>query len=151
IAGVAGEYRFLVEGQESFPLGEDLYLEDHLEQNLVDLRSDPEYSFTASAGFDPDRFMIRIGNPAGEKEEEPMQGIGISTEQNRIIFHGLENCTLITPVCLFDMKGNLVLSAHVDTFHPAIETDLPAGIFIVKLTCSEGSVSSKIYIESTTN
>ena len=151
IGGADGEYHLTVEGVESFPMGKDLFLEDHLEHQFINLRTDPEYQFLASAGFDASRFTIRIGNPAGEEEEDPIQGISISAELNRIIIHGLEMCTSIIPVHLFDLKGNSVLSAYVDSIYPVIETNLQAGIYIVQLTWSEHSVSQKIYLENTTN
>ncbi|NQV03169.1 MAG: T9SS type A sorting domain-containing protein, partial [Bacteroidia bacterium] len=151
MADANGEYRMLFEGQESFPAEEDLFLEDHQEQQLINLRTNPEYYFLASSGFDANRFTLQVGSPAGEEEEGPIQVISVSTEQNRIIIHGLETCIYAVPVQLFDLTGKLVLSTHVDSFHPVIETDLPAGIYIVKLTWNEHSVSRKIYLESTTS
>ncbi|TSA30047.1 MAG: T9SS C-terminal target domain-containing protein [Bacteroidetes bacterium] len=147
ISGVAGEYRFLVEGQESFPSGEDLYLEDHLEQNQVDLRIDPEYLFDASPGFDPDRFTIRIGNPAGDEEEDPIQVISVSSEQNLILIHGLESCSYSITVNLFDLCGKLVLTTTADVQENRIETDLPSGFYIVTLTRDQQSVARKLFLE----
>jgi len=151
MAAADGEHQMVFNGQTSFPNGEDLLLEDHLEKQVINLRIDSVYQFQASAGFDDTRFTIRIGNPAGNLEEEPLQVLSVSTDHQRIIIHGLETLDYAISVYLYDLTGNLVLSAFADSSHPSVETHLPEGIYIVKLISSSNSISRKIYLEYPTN
>lgn len=147
IAGTDGEYLFTAEGLESFPAGEDVYLEDHNENILVDLRNDQPYLFSATCGYHPDRFAIRIGNPASTKDPGPAQAFSVTTEQNRILIHGLENYGGPVWVRLFDIPGKLVFSLIADETTRYIDTGLPSGYYLLTLTCHSQTISRKLFLK----
>jgi len=151
IAGTDGEHRILFSGQESFSNGEDLYLEDHFENKLINLRISSEYPFQASKGFDASRFTIHIGNQAGEHEAEALNEIFFTTELNRIIIHGLDAFYNPVPVYLYDLAGNLVVFAPSSAANPVIETDLKQGVYILRLISPTSAISGKIYLKHATN
>ncbi|MBE0646628.1 MAG: hypothetical protein IH596_02470 [Bacteroidales bacterium] len=151
IADADGEYLFSFDGMESFPNGEDIFLEDHSEQKSINLRLHSDYRFQASAGYDATRFTIRIGNPASVFEKEPDRIISFSIEEKRIIIHGLELDECPVRVCLFNLTGILVTAESVDATDPVVETDLHDGIYIVKIISTGHTVTGKVFLHDPTN
>ncbi|MFC2101472.1 hypothetical protein ACFLS7_00590 [Bacteroidota bacterium] len=150
-AGADGEYCMLFSGQDSFSNGEDLFLEDHMEEKSINLHTNSEYLFQALPGLDDSRFTIRIGDPAGAGEEDPSQVIFIATERNRIVIHGLESVDDAVRVYLYDLTGNQLFSSTALASNPVIETDLTEGFYIVRVISSRYSLSRKIYLKPLTN
>ena len=146
IAGVDGEYTFTASGMESFSTGEDIFLEDKEAQKIINLVSDPTYVFDAMAGFTTERFAIRFGYPAGEKEEEVAGKVWITTDKNCIVFHGLDELVHSVPVRLFNLRGQSALSQLVDQQHSIIETNLNEGIYFLVFYDSLRPWSEKVYL-----
>lgn len=151
IAGGDGEYCMFFRGQESFPNGDGIFLEDHSDQRVINLRVISEYCFHASAGFDATRFTVRIGNPAGVMGPESEKEVSVSTDHNMVIINGLDPFGKAVSVYLYDLNGNLVLTAVADANCPVVETELSGGIYIVNVVKSNQLVSRKIYLESPAN
>ncbi|MFH1161579.1 MAG: hypothetical protein V1733_11650 [bacterium] len=148
IAGEVGEYTFQAEGMESFLPGEGIFLEDNLEQQIINLRTDPEYIFFAEQGYDPGRFIVRFGNPASDGEKNPLQSISMGSEGNLIFIKGLEECTISVPFRIFDLKGSLVLSGVVSAQNQVIETDLPDGYYLLSLSSHQRSISGIVFLKN---
>ena len=56
--------------------------------------------------------------------------------------HGLTHDNQSVPLCLYDMKGQVVLSQLIDYQHPSIEINVPEGIYIVVI--NDGKTYSAI-------
>lgn len=151
IAGKIAEHRMLFSGQESFSNGEDLFLVDHLENKLINIRLESEYTFLSPEGYDASRFTIRIGNPSGEQEPEMYHEIFFKTALNRIIILGLDAYYNPVPVYLYDLAGNLVVFSSVSSANPVIETDLKQGVYILRLISPTKVISGKLYLKPATN
>jgi hypothetical protein len=146
VAGEPGDYIFQAEGMESFPAGDGIYLEDTREQQLINLRTDPQYIFFSEAGFDPGRFLVRFGYPASADEPDPMQSVSFHSDRNRIVIHGLENYAEAIPFRLFDLKGSSVLCGNVSTSYPVIITNAPRGYYLLQLKNRQRSISAIVFL-----
>ncbi|MBN1198384.1 MAG: T9SS type A sorting domain-containing protein, partial [Bacteroidales bacterium] len=146
-----GLCRMQFSGQESFPDGEDLFLEDYQENQSINLRKEAEYKFQAEEGFNASRFAIRIGRPAGISGRLPHPLISISACQNRVILSGLEAIEGVISLKLYDLKGDLVQAEQVTETRQVIETNLPGGIYIVTLITPNDLFSKKIHLEPTSH
>jgi len=148
IAGEVGEYTFQAGGMESFPAGEGIFLEDNLEQQVINLQTDPEYVFFTEQGYDPGRFVVRFGYPASAEDKNPVQFISMTSDGNRVIIKGLEECTVSVPFRVFDLKGSRVLSGRVNAQNQVIETDLPDGYYLVTLSFNQRSLSGVVLLKN---
>jgi len=146
IAGEEGDYKFTASGMDGFTGGEDIFLEDRLEQKIIKLGSYPSYFFTSAAGYYPDRFQIRFGHPAGEDEGMSNGVIWATTDKNCILLHGLEKEFQPVPVYLFDLEGHALLVGSVDRQHNLIETDLPDGIYILVVYDHPRPLTIKVHL-----
>jgi len=148
IACEDGMFRMEIEGQESFSCGGGSFLVDHQEDITVNLQEVSEYSFYAAKGFDPSRFVIRIGFPDNITGRLPDKSVTIHSWHNRIILRGLEKQDGAATVHLFDLSGKLVLTANVSVSCPVVETSLPEGIYFATVDLSGDHFSEKLFLES---
>lgn len=66
---VSGNYNFILEGMENISSDMEVYLEDLQTGNMINLKINPSYNFTTSAGVFNSRFIIHFnlnGEPANE-------------------------------------------------------------------------------------
>jgi len=151
IAGTTGEHQLVAEGIETFETGENIYLEDHLEQQIINLRTDQDYSFYAGKGFTSDRFTIRFGEPAALSETENTQHIAIIVKDNVLIINGLNDSDCSTYIQLFDLTGKIVYAQSVNSDKNHIETTVPAGYYLVRIDTGKEIMTRKIYLSGKNN
>lgn len=148
IACEDGMFRMEIEGQESLYGEGESFLEDHQEDKTVNLREVSDYSFHAAKGIDLSRFVIRIGFPDKISGSLPGKPVSIHAWHNRIILRGLEQQDGTATVHLFDLLGNLVLTATVSVSYPVVETSLPEGVYLATVDLSGDHFSEKLFLES---
>ena len=151
IAGTTGEHQLIFEGIETFLTGENIYLEDHLEQQITNLRTDSVYSFYAEEGLQSDRFTVRFGEPATLSETESEQHITLIARGNVLIIHGLNNSNYSTYIQLYDLTGRMVHAQHVKSDNNYIETSVPAGYYLVRIDTGKEIMTRKIYLSGRIN
>ena len=151
IAGNTGEHQLIFEGVETFLTGENIYLEDHLEQLITNLRTDTVYSFYAEEGPQSDRFTVRFGDPASLSQTESEQHITLMTRGNILIINGLNNSHYSTYTQLYDLTGRMVHAQHVKSDNNQIETSVPAGYYLVRIDTGKEILTRKIYLSGKIN
>ncbi len=74
---VAGQCKISAGGLESFSSETPVYLEDMLENNFIDLRLQPEYTFVTNPLDEVQRFVLHFSNPVGVTENPLTNRINI--------------------------------------------------------------------------
>ncbi|NQV03610.1 MAG: T9SS type A sorting domain-containing protein, partial [Bacteroidia bacterium] len=146
IAGTTGAHQMVVEGIETFSAADNIYLEDHLDQETINLRTNQIYSFHAEEGFTSDRFAIRFGDPAAINETDREGDITILARDNTLIINGMSRMTCSIYIQLFDLVGRMVYAQHVKPDNNHIETSVPAGYYLVRIDTGEEIMTRKIYL-----
>jgi hypothetical protein len=111
-----------------------LILRDKKMNTQVDLLSQFEYPFTASAGADASRFELEIGLATdnvitGKGQRNADNGITMSIAGNNIVLHGLESSA---KVMIFDLAGRQMTSFKNVDNNEALYVNLK-GAYIVKV------------------
>jgi hypothetical protein len=140
-----GSYQLAFTGMESFPSGTVILLEDVKDNVLVDCRNNPNYSFTYSAGEDPERFLLHFTITSG---------LDAATADRLVLFTSGGNLSLFIPasyhsgvVFVYDMTGRMIHQESAGgkglmTFAlPGVK-----GWNIVQVVSPAGAISEKIFI-----
>jgi hypothetical protein len=132
---------------ESFYEGIPIYLEDHLLNKVVDLRTDPVYTFSHTAGSAGNRFLIRFMGVTGTPEHNT------TTEGNAFVSNG--HLYVDVPamsrseatISIYDMLGRQFSSRKIML---SGITELPApaasGVYVVKILAGNKSFERKIVV-----
>jgi hypothetical protein len=138
---------FTATGMESFYEGIPIYLEDHLLNKVVDLRTDPVYTFSHTAGSAGNRFLIRFMGVTGTPEHNT------TTEGNAFVSNG--HLYVDVPamsrseatISIYDMLGRQFSSRKIML---SGITELPApaasGVYVVKILAGNKSFERKIVV-----
>ena len=146
IAGTAGAHQLVVEGIETFSIGKNIYLEDHLEQEIINLRTTQSYSFDAEEGYTSDRFTIRFGEPAEIIESESVMEITIQVRDNILFINGMNEMNCSINFQLFDLTGRMVHAQQVTSDNNQIEISVPAGYYLARMDTGGKILARKIYL-----
>jgi hypothetical protein len=139
-----GLYTLTVTGIESFPDHVPIWLEDRKESFLQDLRMNPQYAFSCTAGDDESRFMIHFSNPLGTGESMTSD-ISIYSCQ-RTVFMDVPG-DFGGDLYVYDLLGRLVLSRRVAAGHNSFEVPGEEAVYLVKIVSAERPVTKKIYLD----
>jgi hypothetical protein len=122
----------------------NIFLEDLFTGTSTKLNENPTYSFTASEGDDPNRFLLHFGVVGiGEQEQAPtLQAYMVD---NRLyVNNSLEQAQL----AIYDLQGRLVAEQSLNSGGlQALPLDLPAGVYIVRLNNASESRAVKINVQ----
>lgn len=126
--------RAFTENCLSVGLGYHLYLEDKLEDRIVEItESSPIYSFNKDNAdtFTNDRFVLRISQSAMAIEEFDMdQPINVSVKGNQLLVTDV-NGESLEQVVVYSMHG--VLACNTRTADSSFSAVLNPGVYIVKV------------------
>jgi len=138
-----GSSNFEIELKES-TVAYPIFLTDNKTGTIHKLSENPVYSFTASEGDDPNRFLLHFGVVGiGEQEQAPtLQAYMVD---NRLyVNNSLEQAQL----AVYDLQGRLVAEQSLNTAGlQALPLELPAGVYIVRLNNASESRSLKINVQ----
>jgi len=151
IAGTSGEHQMTTEGAVSFSPEVNIFLEDKLEDQVINLKTTGKYSFFAEEGPHPDRFFIRFGQPADISEKEDVQLLSITSKDNFLIINGLTNYQSDHTLRVFDLSGRIQMVKKVNQESQIIKTTLPTGFYLVQLMSGGEIYRTKIYINNPNN
>jgi hypothetical protein len=140
----SGEFTFTASGFESFDGYYFFILEDKVNGINFDLKKNSELVLNLNAGETNDRFMLRIFKSALGIGDEVSASIHIYSE-NKSVY--IENCTE-GQVDIYNMAGKVVSSSRVaESSLNMISLNVPTGIYVVKMTTQNSSISSKVFIK----
>jgi hypothetical protein len=142
--GAAGNYTLKASGCGSFDFPDNIYLEDKLENAIISLSSQPEYSFYTDPLMDPLRFSLHFNYLPGIPETLTQKAvIGIKTGQ--LTVEVLDND--ISEAAFYSITGqNLYNWKLGGTGVYVLEINQAKGIYIFKLIGKENLITQKIFI-----
>jgi hypothetical protein len=137
---------FTATGMESFYEGIPIYLEDHLLNKVVDLRTDPVYTFSHTAGSAGNRFLIRFMGVTGTPEHTTTDGSAFVSNGHLYVDVPAMSRSEAT-ISIYDMLGRQFSSRKIML---SGITELPApaasGVYVVKILAGNKSFERKIVV-----
>ncbi|MCK5839610.1 MAG: T9SS type A sorting domain-containing protein, partial [Bacteroidales bacterium] len=130
---------------ENFDQNTAIYLEDIFENNTIDLRVVPAYTFTYNTGDDPDRFRLHFSNTMNNHDTDGTSAT-IYSAGNNIYINGLAHEKIIR-IEIFNIIGQKILEkiSRKNGFQKIIIRE-GTGIFIVRITADGKTIVKKVYI-----
>ena len=142
----ATDVTFTATGMESFYEGIPIYLEDHLLNKVVDLRTDPVYTFSHTAGSAGNRFLIRFMGVTGTPEHTTTEGSAFVSNGHLYVDVPAMSRSEAT-ISIYDMLGRQFSSRKIML---SGITELPApaasGVYVVKILAGNKSFERKIVV-----
>jgi len=142
--GTSDTLRFEFRGTATFSGEDDVYLEDRLEANNIDLRQDTVYDFVSHQTQENERFFLHYKNTTGIHTSPALEKVKLYSEKGDLRIKGLEDfmgCELLT---IYDMAGRTVLEQLIPSGITRIGLNLSPAYYIVRLTIGKSSVSKKL-------
>jgi hypothetical protein len=143
LPGASGTFVITASGMETFPSGQDFYLEDILTSQVQELNTNPVYTFTAAPGQQEHRFNLHF---------TPL-GINEATGSNIRIYSSEQTIYVNIP---FALRGDIIVynvmgvelarKAIIGNSLNVLNTGLNTGYYIVKVLGDTQSTSSKVFI-----
>jgi hypothetical protein len=140
----SGEVTFTASGMESFNPLTTLYLEDKTLNKMVNLRTEPVYTFSYQSGSAADRFVLHFNGVTGIKEFTTIQGKAFLSN-GRICLDVPSMQGHPAVITVYDMLGQVIRSQEkVMDGIISIEAPLAQGVFVVSVTSEGRSFVTKI-------
>ena len=138
---------FTATGIESFYEGIPIYLEDHLLNKVVDLRTDPVYTFSHTAGSAGNRFLIRFMGVTGTPEHNTTTEGSAFVSNGHLYVDVPSMSRSEATISIYDMLGRQFSSRKIML---SGITELPApaasGVYVVKILAGNKSFERKIVV-----
>lgn len=139
--GVEGSFTLTATGLET--IGGNAILNDLTSGTLTDLSLNPSYTFQAAPGDDLHRFNL-LFSPVGVIET-PLMNTGIYSYGKTIFVQ--QQLAQEARLSVVNLTGQTVFTQNLGGAGLlSFETRLPAGVYIVRIISSEGTLSSKVVI-----
>lgn len=124
--------------------GQTIYLTDLITNTTHNLSENPVYSFTASSGDSPDRFLLHFG-VVGIGEQDQTSTLNAYTYNNRLyVNNSLEKAQL----AVYDLQGRLLMQQSANSNGlQSLPLDLKAGVYVVRLSNAQEAMSVKINVQ----
>ncbi len=144
--GAPAEYTFHIENLEYFNQDIEVYLEDKVNGTLINVRENPEYTFSTEDGTDESRFVLHLkAGSVGTDENIVQNEINIYSYDKIVYFH--------TPtdfrgyVTVINMMGQEVVRKNVTGTHTSVKVNDGTGYYVVKIQSDINLVTKKVFIK----
>lgn len=141
----ASEVTFTATGQENFTMMPPIYLEDLVENTVIDLQRQPEYTFTYQPG-QTNRFQLRFFDITATQNQQKIDGT---------VFYGNRKLNIEAPsmegqkavVNTFDVAGRLLNSTGI-TLNGIVQIGAPTstGVYIVRVISGSKIFTQKVVV-----
>jgi len=137
-----GAFSLNVEGTDSFASDVNILLEDKSTGGLTDLRMNAQYSFEAGSGVS-ERFVLHFTKSTGLGDDINTQG-SVYVSGNTIFIRDVEG-----KASVYALTGQLIQSTDLSsgTLNNIQMSNVPAGIYLVKVQSAQGSFATKVHIK----
>ncbi len=140
-SGVEGSFTLTASGLET--IGGNVILNDLTSGTLTDLSLNPSYTFQAAPDDDLHRFNL-LFSPVGVVET-PLLNTGIYSYGKTIFVH--QQLAQEGRLSVVNLTGQTMFTQNLGGAGLlSFETRLPAGVYIVRIVSSEGTLSGKVVI-----
>lgn len=138
-------FTFKASAIESFEGNLPIFLEDKLENVIVSLRDNPEYSFTHAPENQSLRFVLHFGDPNGYYENL----------ENTAVIYAFDDCVYSKmntntdyALTIYDMMGREILQKNCrGNILNKLKVTSESGFCTVRVISTEGSLVKKVYIK----
>jgi hypothetical protein len=122
----------------------NVFLEDLTTGISTKLNESPTYSFTASEGDDPNRFLLHFG-VVGLDENDSQGSLRAYTYNNTLY---VQNSMEAANLRILDLQGRLLIEKQLNGQGlQSLPLDFPAGVYVVQLLNSKAQKSVKVIVE----
>ncbi|MBC8320127.1 MAG: T9SS type A sorting domain-containing protein [Bacteroidetes bacterium] len=147
-AGATTMHHLVIEGIESFYLNSEIYLEDLFLNEIIDLREQQVYDFTATVGDDENRFVLHFYGVTSTEEKTELVETSVYANQNTIYIKSNQLPKDNYRVEVFNVMGQIVISRNIEpSTLSSIKLSEKAGIYIVRVHTENGIVVQKVLIK----
>jgi len=137
---------FIIEAREISDIYGPVFLNDLKTGTSQDLTTNPEYSFTASAGDVPERFVINFSQ-VGINETPSEDPIQIYANNNSIYVANSSGLTITGDIFVYNLMGQQLMQTRLSgTTLTKINLNSPAGYYLVKVITGQKTYSGKVFI-----
>jgi len=140
--GTTTVYTINVEGINSFDPSVPISLDDLKLGTSVDLRLNPEYSFTASPGDAENRFRLSFATVTGTKEPD---ALGINVNAVKGIIHVRCEGTDSGKVYVYSTTGQLLATSILTSGETTLRV-ASTGVYMVKVVTGKTSLTRKLVV-----
>lgn len=128
----------------TLPDGVTIFMTDLVLNQEINLNITPTYSFTASEGDNPNRFLLHFG-VVGLDENDSENSLRAYTYNNTLY---VQNSLEAAYLRILDMQGRLLLEQQLNGQGlQSLPLDFPAGVYVVQLVNSKAQKSVKVIVE----
>lgn len=142
---VAGSYSITADGMDSFDALVPITLEDLKTGLLTDLRVNPNYTFSYTAGDPEHRFNLHFDKYVGMNQTTETS-FGIYAFNKTLVVQNPEN--FFGLIYVYDMTGRLLMQDQLDgNAEIRVPMNVASGSYLVMVTSDRGVVSRKVLID----
>jgi hypothetical protein len=150
---IEGAFTISLDEADGFMSNQSVFLEDKLTNTVFDLKAG-NYTFNTAKGTFNDRFVLKYANKTLGMEDVVEKEDGIlalySNNYQTLIIHNKGISSTVNSVALFNMTGQEIGVWNVKDFEQTnIQIpikDISSGIYIVKISTTNGDSSKKIVV-----
>ena len=137
---------FDASGMESFYEGIPIYLEDHLLNNVIDLRANPVYVFSHNAINANNRFALRFVGVTDIPEYNKIKG-NVFASNGRIFADVPSMSQTLVTISVFDAQGRQISNSKM-IMSGIIEVQAPSatGIYLVRVLNGSKSFTGRVLV-----
>lgn len=145
--GLDGDFTLEAARLESFTPGSQIMLEDLKENNTVDLTANQDYSFYSSKSDPAARFVLHFGGTFSIGSNSAPSAISIFTDGRTIFITTPDRTETTGKIHVFNMIGRQVATGNLrGTTSITLESGLPTGYYLVRVTTETASRTQKVWI-----
>jgi len=124
--------------------GQQVFLTDNKTGIIHKLSENPVYTFTSEEGDSPDRFLLHFG-VVGIGEQDQATTLNAYAYNNRLY---VNNSLEQAQIAVYDLQGRLLMQQSASTSGlQSLPLDLPAGVYVVRLSNAQEAKSVKINVQ----
>jgi hypothetical protein len=141
-----GTYTLDVKEISTFSPNTGILLKDNKTNTTVDLKVNPVYTFTATAGDDNDRFGLYFTDVLYGINNLTGNTLKVYSYDKSIYIQNNDPKTTAGTVLVYDMIGKQIIQENLNSSITRINTNLNKGFYIVSVKTDKGLYNQKIYI-----
>ncbi len=146
--GIEGDYTISTNVFEAFNSNQELFLEDKVTNEFINLQNDLIYTFHSEATDGADRFVLHFANPNVSIDDIVNENkLNIYSYENKLYIKGLISNN--TKVVIYDMYGKeITTNIFEESKFETISLDnFASGNYLVKVTTDEKVYTEKVFVK----
>ncbi len=144
--GVTSEYTITANDIASFSLCGKVLLDDLKTGLTQNLKADPVYTFSAAAGDDPARFLLRFDEMTGTGAPGPAGSLKVFAYGRTLLFRNIAERDAVIQVRVLNMLGQEVSGCRGAVTSLTVRPDVPPGWYVVNVVTNLENASKTVFI-----